>query len=267
MMLLAVENFSVAFRRYDGLLAQRDIGVLHELEFALDRGEVLALVGASGAGKSLLAHALLGILPPNGHTEGMLLLDGISLDRSSIPSLRGKRIGLVPQSISHLDPLARCGRQMAWAAERSGRPIAKAMLQAWLDCFGLDSDTARAFPHQLSGGMARRLMLAMATIGEPDLIVADEPTSGLDPDNAHIVLTHLRRLADKGRGVLLITHDLVQALPFANRVAVLCDGRLTGIEPAGAFTGRGEDLISPYARALWQAMPDNDFAVLEKLHA
>lgn len=267
MMLLSVENFSVAFRRYDGLLAQRDIRVLHELDFSLDRGEVLALVGASGAGKSLLAHALLGILPSNAHTEGMLCLDGLSLDRSSIPRLCGKRIGLVPQSIGHLDPLARCGSQMAWAAQRCGRPMTRPALETWLAGFGLESDVGRAFPHQLSGGMARRLMLAMATIGEPDLIVADEPTSGLDPDNAHIVLGHLRRLADKGKGVLLITHDMVQALPFADRVAVLCDGRLTGIEPAAAFSGRGEDLASPYAQALWQAMPDNDFALVEKRHA
>lgn len=267
MMLLSVESFSLAFRRYDGLFAQRDIRVLHDLDFSLDRGEMLALVGASGAGKSLLAHALLGILPPNGYTEGMLCLDGLSLDRSSIPRLCGKRIGLVPQSISHLDPLARCGRQMAWAAERCGRPMTKSALETWLHGFGLDSDVGRAFPHQLSGGMARRLMLAMATVGEPDLIVADEPTSGLDPDNARIVLNHLRRLADKGKGVLLITHDMVQALTFTDRVAVLCDGRLAGIEHTAAFSGRGEDLASSYARALWHAMPDNDFALVEKRSA
>jgi len=259
-MLLSIEDFSLGFRRYESLVQQRTTMALRNLSFELDRGEVLALVGASGAGKSLLAHALFGILPANSTTKGQLRLDDIELGPASWPQHCGRRMGLVPQSVSHLDPLARCGAQLAWAAQRSGMKTDRAGLEAMLHRFGLDATAANAYPHQLSGGMARRMMLVMATVGQPDLIVADEPTSGLDPDNAAVVLGHLRAIANANRGVLLITHDLAQALPFANRVAILQNGRLVGIEQASAFAGDGSKLHSPYARALWQAMPENAFS-------
>ena len=265
-MLLVVQDFSVGFRRYDGLLHQRIVSALQCLNFGLDRGEVLALVGASGAGKSLLAHALFDILPPNAVTTGQLLLDGMTLNPGNWPAHRGRRMGLVPQSTSHLDPLTRCGTQLAWAAQRSGHRVEKAALEQALARSGLDSSTAQAFPHQLSGGMARRMMLAMATIGEPDLIVADEPTGGLDPAIAIAVLGHLRRLADAGNGVLVITHDLAQTLPFADRVAILQHGQLVDIEPASAFSGDGASLRSAYARALWHSMPENHFSA-DPVHA
>lgn len=260
MTLLSVQEFSLAFLRYDGLLRQRQTLALKDLTFSLERGQMLALVGASGAGKSLLAHALFGILPPNARVQGQLLFDDRPLDAQSMVRHRGRKMGLLPQSPSHLDPLVRCGHQLSWAAARSGRKASRAALAESLARVGLAPDVQRLFPHELSGGMARRLMLAMATIGQPDLLVADEPTSGLDPANAAIVLGHLRQLASAGKGVLLITHDLAQALPFAERVAILRAGRLSGIEPATAFFGTGENLGSDYARRLWQAMPENDFA-------
>lgn len=266
-MLLAVADFSLGFRRYDGLVRQREWMALHGLDFCIPAGEVLALVGASGAGKSLLAHALFGILPPNAVTSGRLVLEGTSLGPATWDARRGRVMGLVPQSASHLDPLVRCGRQLAWAAGRSGARADRAAIEQALARFDLEPETARSFPHQLSGGMARRVMLAMATIGAPRLIVADEPTSGLDPANAGGVLAHLRRLADAGAGVLLITHDLVQALPTADRVAILRDGRLVGLEPATAFAGAGERLTSVYARDLWQAMPEYGFSTGEPVLA
>jgi peptide/nickel transport system ATP-binding protein len=259
-MLLAVQDFSVSFRRHDGLVRQVEVPALRGLSFGIARGEVLALVGASGAGKSLLAHALFGILPPNAIVGGALSFDDAALDAESLSRHRGRRMGLVPQSPSHLDPLVRCGTQLRWAARRSGRRLDATDVTSVLERFGLGADAARAFPHQLSGGMARRVMLAIATIGEPDLIVADEPTSGLDRANAGGVLETLRRQADDAKGVLLVTHDLVQALPVADRVAILRDGQLVGIEPASAFSGDGNTLQSPYARSLWRAMPENDFA-------
>ena len=259
-MLLSITDFAIGFQRYRGLVTQRTILALHPLSLGLDRGEVLALVGASGAGKSLLAHALFDILPPNARTSGRLAIDGMALDRHNWAACRGRRMGLVPQSSSHLDPLARCRQQLGWAAARSGRSLDRPQLLTTLARFGLDASAARAFPHQLSAGMARRLMLAMATIGEPDLVVADEPTSGLDPDNAQVVLARLRALANAGKGVLLITHDLAQALPFADRVALLHNGRLEGMQAATAFSGDGRNLTSDYARALWRAMPHNDFS-------
>ncbi|TDH36379.1 ABC transporter ATP-binding protein [Pseudohoeflea suaedae] len=258
-MRLDVERFSLSFVRYDGVLRQRSIQVLHDLTFQLEGGEVLALVGVSGAGKSLLAHALFGILPPNARSAGSLRFDGVPLDDATLPNFRGRHMGLVPQSISHLDPLARCGRQLAWAAERSNLRLTKAQLAERLSTFNLPRTVAHNFPHQLSGGMARRLMLAMATVGQPQLIVADEPTSGLDPKNAENILRTLRGMADAGCGVLLITHDLVQSVPYADRVAILNSGRLVGMETARSFSGAGDELTGDYARALWRAAPQNAF--------
>ncbi|MFN3718827.1 MAG: ATP-binding cassette domain-containing protein [Rhizobium rhizophilum] len=260
--MLDVENLSISFLRYDGLVHRREMQALEGIDLSVARGEVLALVGASGAGKSLLAHALFGILPVNAVVRGSMRLDGTVLhDVHCGGIVNGRRMALVPQSLSHLDPLARCGRQLQWAAKRGGTPRTKEQLAEALDSFGLSPEVLTLYPHQVSGGMARRLMLAMATIANPDLIVADEPTSGLDPDVAGSVLGHLRRLADAGKAVLLITHDLVSAVSHSDRVAILESGRMAGIEPADAFSGDGAKLTAPYARALWLAMPGNRFTV------
>ncbi|RUT35153.1 ABC transporter ATP-binding protein [Arsenicitalea aurantiaca] len=261
--MLEITDLSIAFRRYGPLLTRRETRMLGPLELTLSRGEVLAVVGASGAGKSLLAHAIFGVLPGNAVVSGALRLDGTPLDAARQAALCGRLMALVPQSITHLDPLVRAGRQVGWAAGRSGhaRRARHGLARDALARFGLGPDAARAYPHALSGGMARRVMLAMASVGSADLIVADEPTNGLDPENAGRVLDHLRSLADRGRAVMMITHDLTGALGHADRVAILREGQLVEIAPATAFRGAGEGLASPYARALWQALPANGFLV------
>ncbi|MCV0380472.1 ATP-binding cassette domain-containing protein [Nitratireductor sp.] len=261
MTLLSFSGFGLSFRRYHGLLASCETPVLNDIAFTIGRGEVVALVGASGSGKSLIAHAAFGILPPNARMLGSIRLDGQPVDERTLPALRGRRMALVPQSISHLEPLARCAKQLRWAARRAGRPTDRETLARHLEAFGLDGDAAKAFPHQLSGGMARRMMMAIATVGDADLLIADEPTSGLDDGNAEIVLSKLRGLADQEKGVLLITHSLAAALPYADRVCLIRNGRMEGEEAACAFDGAGEGLRSAYARALWQALPQNGFQV------
>ncbi len=260
MTLLCVENLSVGFVRYDGLVAQRELGILEGLSFSVDRGEVLALIGASGAGKSLMAHALFGILPGNATTHGRIRFDGAVLDKQARARLCGRRMALVPQSVSHLDPMTRCRKQIFWAGERAGRRLERKDIGTLLARYGLDDAVADAYPHELSGGMARRMMMAIATVGDPDLVVADEPTSGLDAENAETVLAHLRALADAGKAVLVITHSLAEALPFSDRVAVMQGGRLESVEMAAGFVDDGGDLKSSYARALWRALPQNDFS-------
>ncbi|QLF68911.1 ABC transporter ATP-binding protein [Peteryoungia desertarenae] len=263
--MLHVDNLSISFLRYDGFIHRREVTALEGVDLSISRGEILALVGASGAGKSLLAHALFGILPANAVVRGCLSIEGTVFNGARKMGAQGRRMALVPQSISHLDPLARCGQQLLWACRRGKTRKTRPELLAILEAFGLGPEVMELYPHQLSGGMARRLLLAMATVTEPDLIVADEPTSGLDPEMAGVVLHHLRRLADSGKAVLLITHDLVTALSHAERVAILENGRMLGIEQAQSFAGDGESLVHPYARVLWRAMPGNRFAVLPEL--
>ncbi|MTH78386.1 ATP-binding cassette domain-containing protein [Paracoccus aestuariivivens] len=254
--MLTIRDLSVGFRRYRGLFRHEETSRLSGLNLTLDAGEVLAVIGGSGAGKSLLAHAILGLLPPNAVLRGKLAFRGQALNPVYPPALRGRKIALIPQQVSHLDPLARTGAQMSWAARRSG---SAADTTARLAALGLPPQVAQLFPDQLSGGMARRVLLAMAEAGAPDLLIADEPTAGLDPENRDAVLRMLGEHARRGAGILLITHDLKSVLPIADRVAILDEGRMRGIEFPRNFTGRGAELTSSYARDLWRALPENGF--------
>lgn len=239
--MLKVEELSIAFRRYRGFWRQEEQLYLEDISFDLSASEVLAVIGASGAGKSLLAHGLMGLLPDDAIRRGKVFLRGQKITQL------GAQIGLVAQEVSYLDPLATIGAQQKWAQRRHQKALA-------LQDFNLPSN---AYPHEISGGMARRVMIALA--GKPEVLIADEPTSGLDEHCSAQVLRHLRAHADEGGAVLLISHDLRAILPFADRVAVLVEGRLCGLERASAFTGDGAGLQSPQARAFWRALPENGF--------
>lgn len=258
--MLEIDQLALDFLRYRGLWRREAVPCLRDVSLNLARGELHAVVGASGAGKSLMAQALIGLLPGNTRLRGSLRLDGEPLDATRQAALRGKHLALIPQSLAALDPLVRSQRQVAWAARRAGAAAPRAAAERALAQLGLVGDSARRYPHQLSGGMARRVLLAMASAGDAEWLIADEPSVGLDPIHRDAVLAHLRRLADDGKGVLLITHDLRHALSVADRVTVFHAGTSLETAPAAAFQGRGEALASDYARALWRALPDNDFA-------
>ncbi|ADO41448.1 ATP-binding cassette domain-containing protein [Ketogulonicigenium vulgare] len=239
--MLTISALSVGFRHYETLLRQGVAWRLRDFSLTLGAGQIVAVIGASGAGKSVLAHAVLGILPPNAVQTGQVV---------------SVKAGFIPQQISHLDPLARVGSQLAWAARRQGRAVD---IAESLKAVGLSDRVQRLFPHQLSGGMARRVFIAMALAGQPDLLIADEPTAGLDPENRDLILNILQAHAARGGAVLLITHDLLPALPVADRVVILHDGQMVSIEQAVHFSGQGDALSAPYARALWRALPENGF--------
>jgi ABC-type glutathione transport system ATPase component len=250
--MLEVQDLHVAFMRYRGWLGRTRSEPLRGLSLRLERGELVALVGASGAGKSLLAHALLGILPGNAHVHGRIAFDGRPLDRDALARLRGREIALVPQAVTFLDPLARARTQLRWAARAAGRAAPGVAEQA-LTRYGLLPAAGALYPHQLSGGMARRVLTAMATVSQARLLIADEPTSGLDAEASALALRHLRLLADAGHGVLVITHDLAAVLPHADRLEIVNDGRsVESTTPAAFFAG---DLRHAYAHALRAAMP------------
>lgn len=262
--LLQVENLSMAFTRYDEeggrrfATTQHQVAVLDSLSLAVHAGEVVAVVGASGAGKSVLADCLLGLFDPHATVTGRIWFDGEEQTAASLAELRGRRIALVPQSVAALDPLMRVGRQVRGTGPRAERAARKARQQELFERYGLAPETARLYPHQLSGGMARRVLLCCALMGNPQLIVADEPTVGLDLDLAVSALADFRAFADEGGGVLLITHDVELALRVADRVAVFRDGTVVE-ETAVASFASPELLATPYARALWHALPEHGF--------
>lgn len=253
--MLTVENLSVSFTQYQRGLRQRQIEVISDLSVAAFPGEILAIVGASGSGKSLLAHAILGILPSNATVKGTMLYQGQPLDKKRQGRLRGSEIALIPQSINCLNPLLKVGAQVG--EKGTLQDIARRDI---FKRFGLPDNVAGLYPHELSGGMARRVLVAAAVIGGAKLIIADEPTPGLHPEVAMDTLMYLRQQADAGAAVVLITHDIGTALQVADRVSVFFAGTNLELAQKHDFIQRGEKLRHPYSKALWKALPQNDFA-------
>ncbi len=251
--ILTVEHLSVSFTRYGRGLSRVELHALHDLSLTVEPGQVAAVVGESGSGKSLLAHAILHLLPRNARTEGTILYDGAPLTAERAAALRGREISLIPQGVTYLDPMMRVGPQM-----RRGRNDreSRSRCRAALERYGLGPETEALYPFQLSGGMARRVLIASAVLDRPRLIVADEPTPGLDVKSAGRILGHFRELADQGAGVLFITHDLKLALSVADKLVVFREGRTVDQVSAAEFR-QGEGLRHPYTRALWQAMPEH----------
>ena len=267
--LLQVEHLSMSFSRYEPGVPffqarQVNMPVLNDLSLSVRAGELVAVVGASGSGKTLLADAILGLFAPNARVEGSIHFAGRPLGAAGIAGLRGQGVSLVPQSVTSLDPLMRVGEQVVGACGRGrvGRARRRertARMRTLFRELGLDGSVERMFPHELSGGMARRVLVASALIDDPRLIVADEPTPGLDMELAVRALGDLRAFADAGGAVLLITHDLELALSVADRVAVFRDGRVVEEAPVSSFA-RPELLGHSFSRALWHAMPEHEFA-------
>ena len=261
--LLAVEHLSVSFTLYDPAApffrAPRvETPVIHDLSLSVHAGEILAVVGASGSGKTVLADALLGLYEPNAWVRGRIWFDGALQDATGLAALRGHGISLVPQSVANLDPLMCVGEQIVGAARGAERAARRGRMRTLMAAYGLAPEVERLYPHELSGGMARRVLLLCALIDQPRLIVADEPTPGLDLDLAARAVSDLRRFANEGGGVVLITHDLELALRVADRVAVFKDGAVVEETAVESFAA-SELLAHPFSRALWHAMPAHDF--------
>ena len=216
---------------------------------------MVAIVGSSGSGKSLLAHGILGILPYNASMEGEIQYCGEILTEKRIRKLRGKEIVLVPQSTSYLDPLMKVGQQICKGKKD---PEKKRKLNRIFEQYSLDKKVQEQYPFELSGGMTRRVMISTALIETPKLVIADEPTPGLDPKLARRAMEHFRQLADMGAAVLIITHDLELALDTADRIQVFYAGYTIEDAMAEDFA-KEETLRHPYTRALWRAMPRNGF--------
>ncbi len=257
MSLLEVEGFTLSFVQYARGLRRRRLEVITGLDLEVSPGELVAVVGASGSGKSLLAHALLGLLPGNAHEGGRLVYDGTPLTRERREALRGREIALIPQSVAALDPLQTIERQVQRAARLAGHDDPVSTGRTALAERRLPEASWSRHPHQLSGGMARRALAAIGTMGSSRLVIADEPTPGLHPEIVTETLTGLRQLARGGAAVVLITHELSGALEVADRIAVFYAGTTVEQAPVTAFAGEGRELTHPYSRALWQALPRN----------
>ena len=253
--ILEIRGLQISFKQYEKGFSQTELEVIRDLDVCVPAGEIVAVVGSSGSGKSLLAHAVLGILPYNASVKGEILYDGEALTEKRVKRLRGDEIVLVPQSTAYLDPLMKTGVQI-----RKGKKDAasKERLHQIFREYELKQEVEEQYPFELSGGMTRRIMNATALMGHPRLVIADEPTPGLHISVARRAMEHFRELADMGAGVLLITHDLELAVETADRIAVFYAGSTLEEVPALAFQSC-DTLHHPYSRALWNAMPKHGF--------
>ncbi|GIF69287.1 ABC transporter ATP-binding protein [Asanoa ishikariensis] len=248
---LSTDGLTVRFR-----LRGAVVHAVTDLSLTVQPGELLAVVGESGCGKSVLAHTLLGLLPRNATVSGRAVLDGnTELLTGRVSGVRGRRVGLVPQSpATALNPV-RTGRRLLEETLRAhGRPRSDA--DGIAAAVGFDPADLDRYPHELSGGMAQRLCTALALAPDPSLLIADEPTTGLDRPLVDHTLDLLRRRCDTGNTVILITHDLTAAQRVADRVAVMYASRIVEEQPADALFAAP---AHPYTAGLLDALPDRAF--------
>ena len=229
--LLQVRDLSVSFRTEDG-----SVHAVDGASFDARGGELLAVVGESGCGKSVMATALSGLLPDSATVSGSVRLRGeelVGASKAELRRARGRRIGYIFQEpMTSLNPVFTVGRQICEVLklhEGMDRRAANARAAELLDLVGMANprERLRQYPHQLSGGLRQRVMIAMAVAGNPEVLVADEPTTALDVTVQAGILDVLRDLRDRlGAAVVLITHDLAVVADVADRVLVMYAGRV-----------------------------------------
>lgn len=230
------------------------VRVLDGVNLAVPAGRVTALVGESGCGKSLVAAALSGLMPPGARVSGRIVLAGSEIshdDERAWRRLRGRHVGLVPQSAAtSFTPVRTIGAQLGEVCARLAADRTPAQLCA---AVALPAEALRRYPHEMSGGMAQRAAIAAAIAGRPGLLLADEPTSALDPENAAVVWRLLGAAAAEGAGVLVITHDMPSLLRagVCDDVAVMAKGSVRQQVPLAEALGSAD----PYTRALLRAVP------------
>jgi peptide/nickel transport system ATP-binding protein len=256
--IIDLTGLSVSYRSGDQI-----VDAVRKVSLTVAPGEVVAIVGESGSGKSTLANALTGLLADNADVKtGMIRVAGEDMTHASEGqwrALRGRVVGLVPQDpMVSLNPTMRIGRQIGEAVERARGPRGRSLdadVLELLEQVGIDQPVLRArqYPHELSGGMRQRVLIAIAIAGQPKLIIADEPTSALDATVQRRILDHLDLLV-KGRGIsmLIITHDLGVAADRADRVLVMQAGRIVEQGPPVSILRAPTE---PYTRALIAAAP------------
>lgn len=258
MTLLSVKNLTVAFSGRSGT-----INAIEDVSLELEPGEILGMVGESGAGKSMTGAAIIGLIEPPGRiAAGEIRLEGERIDNlppEAIRRIRGRRIGAIFQDpLTSLNPVLTVGEQLIETIQthlKLPRELARARAIEWLHRVGIPAPEARidTYPHQYSGGMRQRVVIALALCAEPRLVIADEPTTALDVSVQAQIITLLRKLArETGVAVILVTHDMGVIAETADRVAVMYAGRIVEVGPVAEVLRTPRH---PYTTGLMASIP------------
>ena len=260
--LLQVKDLTVKFGTEDGV-----VNAVRGVSYDLARREVLAIVGESGSGKSVSSLAVMGLLPRSAHITGQIIFDGKDIAQATGAerrSLRGRRVAMIFQDpMTALNPVYSVGDQLAEAVrshEAVSKKIALDRAAEMLALVGIPrpKDRLKAYPHEFSGGMRQRVMIAMAVINNPDIIIADEPTTALDVTVQAQILEKLMEVKDAvNAAIVLITHDLGVVAGMANRVLVMYAGRAV---ESGATEQVFNTPRMPYAAGLLGSIPSLESA-------
>lgn len=259
MNMLSIQNLSVKFKVDAGQLE-----AVRSIDLGIKEGETLAIVGESGAGKSQVFHALMGLLPGNGMAEGEVEFLGqamLNQPPNILNQIRGKQIGMIFQDpMTALNPYMRIGRQLTEVLEIHQKMDRKSAVQVAVDMLNKvhikqAEQRFNSYPHELSGGMRQRVVIAMALLCKPKLIIADEPTTALDVTVQTEIIRLLKEVhGTQGTSIVLITHDLPLVAGLCERIIVMYAGRIVE-------TGTLEDIFHharhPYTQALLAATPQN----------
>jgi peptide/nickel transport system ATP-binding protein len=255
---LSVRDLRVEFVTRRGIL-----NAIDGVSFEIAKGEVLGVVGESGAGKSVTGSAVIGLIDPPGRIAGgEILLSGMRIDdlpQEEMRKVRGKRIGMIFQDpLTSLNPLYRVGEQLIETIRTHTGMSATAARKRAIDLLaevGIPAPDRRidGYPHEFSGGMRQRVVIALALCAEPELIIADEPTTALDVSVQAQIIALLKRLGrDRGTAIMLVTHDMGVIAETADHVAVMYAGRLAEIGPVRDVV---QNPLHPYAKGLMGAIP------------
>lgn len=258
MPLLEVDNLTVEFPTRRGTLKALD-----RVSFTVGKGEILGVVGESGAGKSLTGAAIVGLLERPGRiASGQIRLEGSRIDNLApepLRRIRGRRIGTIFQDpLTTLNPLYTVGRQLVETMQTHARlsnTEARRKAIFWLERVGIPAASHRfhAYPHEFSGGQRQRVVIALALCAEPALVIADEPTTALDVSIQAQIITLMKDLArDHGTSVMLVTHDMGVIAETADRVAVMYAGRIAEIGPVAEVI---RNPAHPYTDGLMASIP------------
>lgn len=257
--ILEIENLSTAF-----LFSGKSVAVTKDITFNVRRGEILGIVGESGSGKSVTAKTVMRLLPspPSSVLSGSIILDGedvLSLSERQMQNLRGNAMSMIFQEpMTALNPVYTCGNQIMEAVRKHQKLNKKEAAQVALEMLKLvgipmPEQRMKAYPHELSGGMRQRVMIAMALSCKPKLLIADEPTTALDPTIQEQILELIRELHQReNMSVMYITHDLGVIAETCHRVVVMYAGMIQEIAEVHDLFHRP---LHPYTMGLMKAMP------------